>query len=187
MTAPQQDLPAPVLDSARVQLHHALRLAEHDGSDLVSVPLSVGELRAVIEALRQRLVMTHPWRLVDGKMVRAQRTTVPDQFVTDAKGCHVWQGGFDPDGYGRCKVKGKQVRVHRALWIEKHGPIPKGLFVCHRCDNPACGNLEHLFLGTHKENMADMVHKGRGRNASVPLPPLRGQPLPPPPKEGDGI
>lgn len=51
--------------------------------------------------------------------------------------------------------------AHRLAWIKAHGPIPKGMFVCHRCDTPACRNVEHLFLGTHAGNMADMVRKGR--------------------------
>lgn len=49
-------------------------------------------------------------------------------------------------------------------WEQANGPISVGLFVCHRCDNPSCINIEHLFLGTARRNSADMVNKGRGRN-----------------------
>ena len=55
----------------------------------------------------------------------------------------------------------KQYKISRYLWEQKNGPIPKGLLVCHKCDNRACINLEHFFLGTQLENMKDMVFKNR--------------------------
>jgi len=61
---------------------------------------------------------------------------------------------------------GKMVYAHRVAYEQAKGEIPKGQFVLHRCDNPACCNPDHLFLGTHQENMTDKVQKGR--QASLP-------------------
>jgi hypothetical protein len=55
------------------------------------------------------------------------------------------------------------MNTHRAAWILKKGPIPKGLSVCHTCDNGLCVNVEHLYLGTHAQNMRDMAERGRAR------------------------
>lgn len=58
---------------------------------------------------------------------------------------------------------GKLWLAHRLAWYAHRGPIPRGHFVCHACDNPACIAIDHLFLGTPQENVTDMLCKGRGR------------------------
>lgn len=76
--------------------------------------------------------------------------------------CRIWVGTTNRDGYGRRFADGRMQLVHRLAWIEAHGPIPPETpFVLHHCDNPACYEVQHLFLGTHQDNMDDMVAKGR--------------------------
>lgn len=76
--------------------------------------------------------------------------------------CLVWQGARDKDGYGIIQLDGKPKKVHQVVWFIANGPIPRGLVVRHAvCDNPPCARLEHLALGTHADNMADMVAHGR--------------------------
>lgn len=78
--------------------------------------------------------------------------------------CWIWRGAVTaPMGYGNVKVDGRNIGAHRRAWELAHGPIPEGMFVLHRCDNPPCVNPAHLFLGTHADNMADMKAKGRVR------------------------
>jgi hypothetical protein len=77
--------------------------------------------------------------------------------------CWVWTGPVDENGYGYAsgRTKGTQARAHRVSWERVYGPIPKGLYVCHHCDNPPCVRISHLFLGTAADNMRDASIKGR--------------------------
>lgn len=88
----------------------------------------------------------------------------------NADGCWGWNGRCDKDGYGNLSAwtpDGKEttVRAHRVSYELHFGPIPDGIEVCHTCDNPPCSKPEHLFLGTHLANVADMVAKARRPDA----------------------
>ena len=78
--------------------------------------------------------------------------------------CILWDKYRDKkSGYGIASVRGKLVKAHRLAWESANGPIPAGLFVLHRCDNPPCVNPEHLFVGTQTDNMRDCRDKGRNK------------------------
>lgn len=81
-------------------------------------------------------------------------------------GCWLWTAGVGIGGYGRLWCGAGLTRyAHRFSYELAFGPVPSGMFVCHRCDTPACVNPDHLFLGTHRDNMRDMQQKGRVQNA----------------------
>jgi hypothetical protein len=77
--------------------------------------------------------------------------------------CWRWVGSTSITGYGRLSFSGGCKQAHRVAWHLTHGPVPDGLCVLHRCDNPPCVNPAHLFLGTHLDNVRDCFAKGRGR------------------------
>lgn len=73
-------------------------------------------------------------------------------------GCWIWMGGWDRHGYGKRSQHGyvSGGSVHRLFYQQHVGPIPAGAYVLHKCDTRPCCNPDHLFLGTHKDNMHDM-------------------------------
>jgi hypothetical protein len=105
------------------------------------------------------------------KLMPAQTKPLAERFwgkVRKGAGCWVWTGSRIPKGYGKIQLgrRGTSPRfAHRISWELHFGPIPQGLWVLHKCDNPSCVKPSHLFLGTAKDNTSDMMAKGRNRNS----------------------
>jgi len=104
---------------------------------------------------------------------RIESNSIPEPNT----GCWLWLGATDRHGYGqvtlcrtdRIKLNLRALQAaHRVSWLCTHGPIPNGMCVLHKCDNPACVNLDHLWLGTLKDNSRDMVAKGRHGGGVAP-------------------
>lgn len=77
--------------------------------------------------------------------------------------CWGWLKSFHRQGYGQVGHANKTLRSHRVSYTLYVSPIPEGLYICHHCDNRWCVNPHHLFVGTHTDNMRDMVNKNRDR------------------------
>ena len=89
--------------------------------------------------------------------------------VVIGNGCWGWKGYVDKNGYAQINGhNGKRhvpIKAHRVSYMIYKGQIEKGKIICHTCDNPSCTNPDHLWMGTPKENTADMMRKNRGRKA----------------------
>lgn len=105
--------------------------------------MNLGELQHIL-ARQSRLVRF--WERVDKRG--------PDD-------CWPWMGFRTSTGYGRTSLLHRTYQAHRVSWALAFGPVPDGLHVLHRCDNPPCVNPAHLFVGTHEDNMRDREKKGR--------------------------
>ena len=106
-----------------------------------------------------------------------KQAKTPEEYLSQrvcrdtTTGCLNWIKGVDKDGYGQCQAslvarQSKVTRAHQLAYVAANGLIPSGMLVCHSCDNPACCEPSHLFLGTVQDNNADKLLKGRQRAPS---------------------
>ena len=92
------------------------------------------------------------------------------KYVVDVEtGCWEWSGTTGTFGYGAFSINNGTMKAHRYSYELHYGSIPKGMKVCHTCDNPSCVNPEHLFLGTQSDNMKDMLNKDRSGAAKLTI------------------
>lgn len=100
----------------------------------------------------------------DKEIIEDLDNQLETKYKINAKGCWIWIGNKFENGYprlSRCRPNSKyHERGHIASYQKHKGKIKKGLFVCHTCDNKACINPEHLWLGTNRDNQIDAVNKG---------------------------
>jgi len=97
----------------------------------------------------------------------------PIEFVVNNGECWLCISHKGGKGYPVTKINQKHYSVHRLFYEKFIGPIPEGMEVCHKCDNPQCINPDHLFIGTHADNMRDMCAKGRNNYILPPV--LKGE------------
>lgn len=88
------------------------------------------------------------------------------KYEINESDCWIWTGGTRPNSKGVPYPRHwtddlKSIGAHRFSFELVHGAIPQGMYVCHKCDTPLCVNPDHLFLGSHQDNMRDMVVKQR--------------------------
>lgn len=84
------------------------------------------------------------------------QTALFERRLTRGEGCWTHSGSKGSHGYPQATWGKRSEPAHRVAWMIANGPIPTKMFVCHHCDNKLCARIDHLYLGTHKENMRDI-------------------------------
>lgn len=101
---------------------------------------------------------------IKGKRTPTTSENIEQRFwdkVEKTNTCWLWIGYKMKSGHGQFQTLEKVDYAYRYSWLLHYGDIPKGMYVCHKCDNGSCVNPEHLFLGTQKDNVHDMQRKNR--------------------------
>lgn len=106
-------------------------------------------------------------RRIARELAKLNKKTHIERFMSHtialSSGCIEWLASRDKRRYGRFRINGNTIFAHRWIFEQIKGPL-NGLQCCHTCDNPSCVNPDHLFAGTHQDNMQDKKEKGRHHN-----------------------
>ena len=156
-------------EAARV-IDYAFKLLYDSGMSIIEIGKKFGISR---ERVRQRLARVGYTRRIIARPSKEERyneryARSVDKFQSKLQwngNCLEWTGGvYLISGYGRASVLGwrKNEYAHRLAYQLENGPIPKGAWVLHHCDNPKCCNLNHLYLGDARRNAQDRAERGRG-------------------------
>lgn len=117
----------------------------------------------VCHLCENELICVNPYHLVlreTKEDISKQRFFAKIHDFSKTNECWNWNSCKNKQGYGIFSFKSRNIKAHQFSWILHFGEYKKGLHVCHKCDNPSCVNPNHLFLGTHSQNMKDKVEKG---------------------------
>lgn len=144
---------------------HYKRLQAHGSFDLPSRPTACSVDGCEKARKAHGLCVMHLTRLQKrGTLEPPRKPSRLELILSRAQpaesGCWEWDGAT-VKGYGHSHYERKHYYAHVAMWEEFNGPVPDGLLVRHRCDNPLCCNPDHLLIGTALDNTRDMIERGR--------------------------